>query len=104
MECQKDIVGKIIGKKADYILSVKENQKDLFEDIQVSFRILPTSDFSENIDSAHGRIETRKCSILTDSSLLESAAKWKGLVSINKIECERYFKATSKKENEPSFI
>jgi hypothetical protein len=49
----------------------------LYEDIQDSFRILPASDFSEDIDYGHGRIETRKCTIITDLSLVENAAKWK---------------------------
>jgi len=103
MGCQKNIAKKIVTKKADYILSVKENQKDLYEDIQDSFRILTTSDYFEDLDYGHGRIETRKCTIITDLSLVENAVKWKGLVSIIKIERERYFKATAKKENETSY-
>jgi len=103
MGCQKSIAKKIVKKNANYILAVKENQKDLFEDIRDSFRILPTSDYSEDIDYGHGRIETRKCTIITDLSLVESADKWKGLASIIKMERERYFKATAKKENETSF-
>ena len=103
MGCQKNIARKIVSKNADYILSVKENQKDLFEDIQDSFKILKPNDYSEDIDYGHGRIETRKCTIITDLSLVENALKWKGLVSIVKIERERYFKATAKKENEISY-
>lgn len=103
MGCQKSIAKKIVTKNADYILSVKENQKDLYEDIQDSFKMLPASDYSEDIDYGHGRIETRKCSIITDLSLVDNAAKWTGLVSIIKIERERYFKATAKQENETSY-
>lgn len=103
MGCQKKIAGKIISKQANYILSVKENQKELFEDIQDSFRVLTPSDTNEDIDYGHGRIETRKCHVLTDLSLVNEAAKWKGLNSIIKIERERYFKATGKKEMETSF-
>jgi len=103
MGCQKNIARKIVTKKADYILSVKENQKDLYEGIQDSFKILPTSDYSQVLDYGHGRIETRKCIIITDLSLVENAAKWKGLVSIIKIESERYFKAIAKKENGTSY-
>ena len=103
MGCQKNIARKIVTKKADYILSAKENQKDLYEDIQDSFRILTTSDYFEDLDYGHGRIEIRKCTIITDLSLVENAAKWKGLVSIIKIERERYFKATAKKENETNY-
>jgi predicted transposase YbfD/YdcC len=103
MGCQKSIAKKIIKKKADYILAVKENQKELYEDIQDSFRILPSNDYWEDIDYGHGRIETRKCSSILDLTLVESADKWKGLVSIVKIERERHFKATDKKESEISY-
>ena len=103
MGCQKKIARKIISKQADYILAVKENQKELFEDVQDSVRVLNPSDESEDIDYGHGRIETRKCYVLTDSSLVEEATKWKGLTSIIRIERERYFKATGKKEIESSY-
>ena len=103
MGCQKNIAKKIVKKKADYILAVKENQKELYEDIQDSFRVLPTNDFWEDIDYGHGRIETRKCSILTDLSLVDNVGKWSGLTSIVKMERERYFKATAKKEYETSY-
>lgn len=103
MGCQKSIARKILKKKADYILAVKENQKELYEDLQDSFRILPANDYAEDVDYGHGRIETRKCSVLTDLSLVEKAEKWNGLTGIVKIERERYFKATTKKENETSY-
>ncbi len=103
MGCQNKIAKKIVSKQADYILSVKENQKELLEDIQDSFRVLKPSDTNEDIDYGHGRIETRKCYVLTDLSLVEKATKWKGLSSIVKIERERYFKATGKKETESSY-
>ena len=82
MGCQKKIARKIVSKQAAYI---------------------NPSDTSEDIDYGHGRIETRKCYILTDLSLVEEASKWKGLTSIVKIERERYFKATGKKETESSY-
>src|SRR5512133_2680036 len=37
MGCQKDIASKIVDRKADYILAVKENQEHLHEDIQYLF-------------------------------------------------------------------
>jgi predicted transposase YbfD/YdcC len=103
MGCQKKIARKIVSKQADYILAVKENQKELFEDIQDSFRVLNPIDIDEEIDYGHGRIETRKCSVLTDLSLVDNFQKWEGLTSIIKIERERYFKSTGKKENESSY-
>ncbi len=70
MGCQKKIARKIVSKQAHYILSVKENQKELLEDIQDSFRVLKPSDTSEDIDYGHGRIETRKCYVVSDLSLV----------------------------------
>lgn len=103
MGCQKKIAKKIVQRKADYILAVKDNQRELYEDIQDSFRVLPGTDFFEDIDYGHGRIETRKCTIINDLSLVENAEKWVGMASIVKIERERYFKATGIKENETSY-
>jgi predicted transposase YbfD/YdcC len=103
MGCQKNIAKKIIDKNADYILSVKENQKDLFDDILDSFRVLSHSSFNEEIDYGHGRIETRKCFVISDLSLIEDHKKWKGLKSIIKVERCRHFKATAKEEFETSF-
>jgi len=37
MGCQEEIASKIIEKQADYILAVKENQKQLYQDIQDEF-------------------------------------------------------------------
>jgi len=103
MGCQKEIAKKIVSKKADYILAVKENQRELYEDIADSFRMLTPTDSYEDLDYGHGRIETRKCFITTDLSLIERPEKWKGLTTIVKIERERYFKATGKQENETSY-
>jgi predicted transposase YbfD/YdcC len=103
MGCQKNIAKKIISKNANYILSVKENQKELHDDIQDSFRILKASDYHDNLDYGHGRIETRKCSIISDLSLVENAEKWMNIKAIVKMERERYFKATGKTENETSY-
>jgi len=102
MGCQKSIAKKIIDKEADYILAVKENQKELYEDVLDSFRVLPTIDSYEELDFGHGRIETRKCSVLTDLSLVFGKDKWKGLISIAKIERVREFKATGKTQKETS--
>lgn len=103
MGCQKSIAKKIINQEADYILALKENQKELYEDVLDSFRVLPVIDVWEELDFGHGRIETRKCSILTDLSLVFGKDEWKGVVSIVKIERVREFKATGKIQTETSY-
>ena len=37
MFCQKSIVAKIVDKGGDYVLPVKDNQKNLRENIQTAF-------------------------------------------------------------------
>ncbi len=96
MGCQQEIASKIIEKGANYVLAVKENQKQLHQDIVDEFRFGKNiqTDFSEELD--HGRIETRKCSVITDFKFIENAQEWTGLKSIIKIESIREFKNSDK--------
>jgi predicted transposase YbfD/YdcC len=100
MGCQRSIAEKIIAKKADYILAVKENQGHLLEEIKDSFRQLTTDAVAEEIDCGHGRVERRRCSVIADLSLLDNAAEWASLHGLVRIEAERYHKGTGKTERE----
>lgn len=96
MGCQTEIAQKIIEKEADYILAVKENQKELCQKIKDEFKFgknIPTH-LTQELD--HGRIETRKCSVITDFQFIEDNKKWKNLQSIVKIESVREFKNSDK--------
>jgi predicted transposase YbfD/YdcC len=103
MGCQKEIAKKIRSKKAEYILGVKENQPDLIDDIRDSFKMLEPEEFSEHLDFGHGRIETRKCSVITDLSLIEKPILWKSLSTIIRIESERHIKATGINQTETRY-
>jgi predicted transposase YbfD/YdcC len=98
MGCQKEIAKIIVAKKADYVLALKENQSDLLEEVIDEFRFSKTDDFSLDIDYGHGRIETRRCSVINNFDLVETHQKWKGMKSIIKIESTRDFKGKDKKE------
>lgn len=63
---QTDIAEKIIGNKADYILSVKGNQKELLEQVESRFVNQKPMATNEIIEKGQDRIETRKCEIITD--------------------------------------
>jgi predicted transposase YbfD/YdcC len=78
MGCQTAIAEKIVDKKADYILAVKENQPLLLDDIQDSFRMLAADSAAEEIDCGHGRVERRACAVLRDLSLLDKPSRWRG--------------------------
>ena len=92
MGCQKDIVSAVVKKAADYLIAVKGNQGNLQEQMEESFRFLPAVSISEDTDCGHGRVETRRCSVISDLSLIENIEEWKNLRSLIKIETERYDK------------
>jgi predicted transposase YbfD/YdcC len=96
MGCQTEIASKIVEKGAAYILAVKENQKQLYRDIRDEFRFgkdIRTA-VSQNLD--HGRIETRKCSVITNFEHIENTGRWEQLRTIIKIESTREFKNSTK--------
>lgn len=94
--CQQEIAGKIIDQGANYILAVKKNQKQLHQDIIDEFRFGKNihTDITEELD--HGRIETRKCSVIKDFNFIENIEEWTGLNSIIRIESAREFKNSDK--------
>jgi predicted transposase YbfD/YdcC len=100
---QREIAAKIVDKKADYILAVKENQQLLLDDIKDSFKMLTADAVAEQIDCGHGRVETRRCSVLGDLTLLDKSDDWKGLRSLVRIEAARFHKASGKTEQETRY-
>ena len=100
MGCQREIAGRIVEKKADYVLAVKDNQGLLSEQVKDSFLLLESDAVDEEIDCGHGRVECRRCSVIADLSLIEKAAEWTSLQGLVRIEAERYHKVSGKTERE----
>jgi len=97
MGTQTNIANKIIKNGADYILAVKENQEELLEEIKDEFRFSKNIEKSTDIDFGHGRIETRKCSVISEFQFIENIDnKWNSLNQIIKIESIREFKNSDK--------
>lgn len=96
MGCQEAIAEKIVDEKADYILAVKQNQPQLHENIVDEFKFFEPYQAVVSLDLDHGRIETRKCSVITDFQFIKENNKWKNLKSIIKIESIREFKNSPK--------
>ena len=88
MGCQKDIAQKIIEQKADYILQVKDNQKGLREQIEDTFKTLPVQTTHTELDMGHGRIEVRKCDVISNLELVEQQPHWKNLKSVIRITAD----------------
>lgn len=99
MGCQKTIATDIKGAGADYVLAVKENQPTLMEQTKKMFDIGNIKDRHEDVDSGHGRIEKRICSIIDDFTFFD-AEKWEGLKCLVKIETEAFTKKSGKTNSE----
>ena len=79
MGTQREIVDLILDKKGYYLLSVKGNQKSLYEDIECAFKVNGGLDKDTSVDKDHGRIEVRKCCILParEYLLAETIRSWR---------------------------
>lgn len=96
MGAQKEIAKTIVGKAADYILTIKGNQGNLHAQIAEFFKDVGTEQFEsvkhtyhETFDSAHGRREVRRAWSSFDLSMIPEATKWASLKSITMMERER---------------
>lgn len=98
MGCQKKIAAKIREKDADYLLMVKDNQQELLSQIKQVFKLTKPSSVNQDIDSGHGRVETRKCEVIKDLKFLDEKINWLDLKSIVKISSIRFDKQTLKEE------
>ena len=100
MGCQKSIIEEIIDHKADYVIAVKNNQKQLFQNIEDEFRFCKSVDVFENKSLGHGRVETRKCSVIDRLQHIENQDKWAGIKTVIKIESTRTFNNGSKEKEQ----
>lgn len=99
MGCQRDIAKKIREQKADYILQVKDNQKDLKEQMEDIFNSKACRKSNTTTTMGHGRIEKRECeAIMVSNILLEGHENWEDLQTLVRIKSTR----TIKKSNEQS--
>ena len=89
--CQRDIAKQIVKKEGHYLLALKTNQRELYDDVECGFKACKPQSISENWEYAHGRYETRKCSILSaDGALLpENLSQWCGLKTIMKCDLKK---------------
>lgn len=96
---QKEIAKAVMAGGGDYILSVKENQGKLCEDLQYLFAVegamgtnrLPGS-HAKTVNKGHGRIESRECWAIDQPeyvSFLRQHERWAGLPSLVRIISER---------------
>jgi predicted transposase YbfD/YdcC len=88
--CQKDIAEKIIARQADYIIGLKQNQGQLYEQVsQWLEKQKPALPCYEQWDKDHGRGERRKVYVCQQLDLLEATQEWEKLQSVVMVETVR---------------
>lgn len=104
MGCQHEIANKIKEKGGDYIFALKGNQGNLSDDVKIFFddqKLVESSNPSiyETTDGDHGRIEIRKCTVLSNTNwLIKRNKKWHSIQSILKLESTREIQNKLSKE------
>jgi predicted transposase YbfD/YdcC len=97
--CHPKFTRLIIQRGGDYQLAVKENQGQLYQDVQdlfsgcdeVGFRQVP-HDYAKRTNKSHGRLEIRECWTLSDPEYLAylyHGAAWQGLRTLVRVRAER---------------
>src|ERR1035437_5495865 len=106
--CQTEVVEKIVTQGGDYVLAVKDNQKNLSQAIVEFFDTAIAFDFRHiavqkctSVEKNHGRIETRRAVFVPDVSWMDRPMRegWKKLAAVGMIESEQ--KSNRGKGGEP---
>ncbi|MBX7243792.1 MAG: ISAs1 family transposase [Bacteroidia bacterium] len=104
MGCQKEIAKAIVEKEANYVLAVKQNQKNLHEQIMRSFHSEKAGDSFTTTEKNHGRIEVRTCEVITDLKWIEEKMDWANLNSIVKVTASRTIVSENKQSEEVRYF
>ena len=99
MGCQTKIAKQIRSQEADYVFSLKKNQKTLYDNVKAIFaraeenkqkqykNILHCRKIEKIKD--HGRVETRRYTLVSARDPLLFELRWPGLKGIGKVEITR---------------
>lgn len=97
--CQTAIAHEVVEAGADYVLTVKENQGHLHEDVRDLFEGAEALGYGSlrhttvrTVEKGHGRIETRQCWALEDErglAYVRDWERWPGLRSVVKVWARR---------------
>jgi predicted transposase YbfD/YdcC len=104
MGCQKKITGNIVDKGGDYVLSLKGNQEQIYEDVKTFFESETNDTLSEftmkstsTVEKDHGRIEERTYTLCDQITWLDHK-DWVGLKAIGAAHSQRTIGAVSTSE------
>src|SRR5450759_4061985 len=99
MGTQTKIAAQIIEQEGEFALALKENQKDLYEEVQATFALAEKEAFAglcceaaRSVEKGHGRLEIREYWTISDPAILaylDPEQRWKGLRGIGMVRAER---------------
>jgi predicted transposase YbfD/YdcC len=97
--CQAAIADVIVAQEGDYLLQLKQNQGNLYEDVELLFEDLEASHYraytyatSKTVDKNHGRIEIRQAWTISDPEViagLRNSQHFAGLKTVMQVRLER---------------
>ncbi len=99
MGTQTKIAAQIIEQEGDYALALKENQENLYDEVQATFALAQQDgcagrhcETMRTVEKGHGRLEIREYWTISDPAILtylDPEQKWKGLRGIGMVRAER---------------
>lgn len=111
MGCQQEIAKKIVNQGADYVLSLKENQPTLYQDVasifkkaeQCKYKNMQHKQKLEKI-KGHGRIEKRRYTLITPREQELFGLRWPHLRGLGMVEVDRRNTLTNETESSTRFF
>ena len=117
MGCQTKIAETVLEGGGHYVLSVKENQPTLHDDVAATFAEAtddrqrsvdeqgrPQVEVFEQVDKGHGRVETRTLSLCRDLSWMTTAEAWCGLDFVAQVVRQRTVLASGQTSTETAYF
>lgn len=106
LNTQKDISQEICEQGSDYVLALKENHPNLYNEVVGIFDAVRRDDnedgeirITESHESGHGRKEFRRCYSIAAPEWLSGLVEWRNLKSLILIEASRETRGKQTKEN-----
>ncbi len=108
MGTQTKIAEQILEQEGEYALALKDNQGNLYEEVQATFALAEQEAFANVqaqsdrwVEKGHGRLEVREYWTIGDAEILDyldPQKKWKGLRAIGMVRAERYIEQEVSRE------
>jgi len=108
MGCQRSVASDIVARKANYVLSLKGNQSSLHKDVVLFAAEQKACNYrnsevtvDESVTKGHGRVETRRTTVIGSTEWLQKRHAWPGLKSVVVVESIRETSRTPDPEPKP---